>query len=95
MGYRKFADLSIRDNGPEGLRPAAERGFCLFRAPGKLAGNLSEMDEKVRLKRQIVPGGSGRGNRHQGGRPHSSGTPALRRPAKYVASNKARIFGTP
>jgi hypothetical protein len=26
---------------------------------------------------------------------HSSGTPALRSPAKYVASNKARIFGTP
>src|SRR5260370_17780 len=27
--------------------------------------------------------------------PHSSGTPARRRPAKYVASNKARTFGTP
>jgi hypothetical protein len=26
---------------------------------------------------------------------HSSGTPALRRPARYVASDKARIFGTP
>jgi hypothetical protein len=26
---------------------------------------------------------------------HSSGTPALRRPARYVASYKARIFGTP
>jgi hypothetical protein len=26
---------------------------------------------------------------------YSSGTPALRRPAKYVASTKARIFGTP
>jgi len=25
---------------------------------------------------------------------HSSGTPALRSPAKYVASNKARFFGT-
>jgi hypothetical protein len=29
------------------------------------------------------------------GRRHSSGTPALRSPAKYVASNKARVFGTP
>jgi hypothetical protein len=27
--------------------------------------------------------------------PYSSGTPALRRPTKYVASYKARIFGTP
>ena len=27
--------------------------------------------------------------------PHSSGTPALRRPAKKVVSNKARTFGTP
>jgi len=26
---------------------------------------------------------------------HSSGTPALRKPAKKVASNKARTFGTP
>jgi hypothetical protein len=26
---------------------------------------------------------------------HSSGIPALRNPAKYVASYKARIFGTP
>jgi hypothetical protein len=26
---------------------------------------------------------------------YSSGTPALRRPAKYVLSIKARIFGTP
>jgi hypothetical protein len=26
---------------------------------------------------------------------HSSGNPALRRPAKYVASNKPRVFGTP
>src|SRR5437868_2924156 len=26
---------------------------------------------------------------------HSSGIPALRSPAKYVASHKARIFGTP
>ena len=26
---------------------------------------------------------------------YSSGTPALRRPAKYVASNKAATFGTP
>jgi hypothetical protein len=59
MGYRKFADLSLRDNGPEGLRPAAERGFCLFRAPGKSAGNLSEMDEKVRLKRPDRPRGFG------------------------------------
>ena len=27
--------------------------------------------------------------------PHSFGIPALRRPVKYVASTKARIFGTP
>jgi hypothetical protein len=26
---------------------------------------------------------------------HSSGIPALRNPAKYVASKSARIFGTP
>jgi hypothetical protein len=26
---------------------------------------------------------------------HSSGIPAFRSPAKYVASNKARIFGGP
>jgi len=30
-----------------------------------------------------------------GGCGHSSGNPALRRPAKYVVSNKTRIFGTP
>jgi len=30
-----------------------------------------------------------------GGVVHSSGMPALRRPSKYVASNRARIFGTP
>jgi hypothetical protein len=28
-------------------------------------------------------------------RGHSSGTPALRRPAKYVESNKRTTFGTP
>ena len=26
---------------------------------------------------------------------HSSGIPAMRRPTKYVDSNRARIFGTP
>ena len=29
------------------------------------------------------------------GRVHSSGIPASRRPAKYVASNRARVSGTP
>ena len=58
--------------------------------------NLPSVPASVRADQSGIPGDIGGENGGKAAaRSHSSGIPALRKPAKYVVSNKARIFGTP
>src|SRR5215470_11441803 len=86
---------NIRDNACiQWVRPTV--GLGIARLPGA-AGN----PPKTLPKRARKSGEGGRASDLSGSRghgaeeakPHSSGTPALRSPAKYVASYKARVFG--
>ena len=83
-----------------GPPPEHWAGLLVARGPAR---NPSERGEKVRRRGGLQPGDpflpatrptvAVTGAEADG--PHSSGIPALRRPAKYVASYNARIFGTP
>jgi hypothetical protein len=61
---------------------------------GNSPENPSEMVEKVSHSRLIGPSPFDPGLTDAGeGRPHSSGIPALRRPARKLASERARMVG--
>ena len=72
------------------IRPlAAKRKVNCHRNPD-VAAAVPQATRWPRGFGPVLPGDSA-----HAGEAHSSGTPALRRPAKYVASTKARILGTP
>src|SRR5437667_221749 len=71
----------------------ADAGGDRGRAGGARGGPRDEGPRRALIDSQVPPRSLVLSTREA--RDHSSGKPALRSPARYVASNKARTFGTP